>query len=72
MELGSTPQFSSALFFFDAVTVHLAVAASTVFVLYGLYAFAGQHIGTPVLQSTVLQVSSLVFSVSPPMSYHWN
>jgi hypothetical protein len=48
--------FSSALFFFDAVTVHLAVAASTVFVLYGLYAFAGQHIGTPVLQSTVLQL----------------
>ncbi|KAI9465512.1 hypothetical protein BJY52DRAFT_1183607 [Lactarius psammicola] len=48
--------FSSALFFFDAVTVHLAAAASIVFVLYGFYAFAGQHIGTPVLQSTVLQI----------------
>lgn len=47
--------FSSALFFFDAVTVHFAAAASTVFVLYGLYAFAGQHIGT-VLQSTILQL----------------
>lgn len=48
--------FSSALFFFDAVTVHLAAAASTLFVLYGFYAFAGQHIGMPVLQSTVLQL----------------
>lgn len=61
-ELKCTPQFSSALFFFDAATVHLAVAASTVFVLYGFYAFAGQHIGTLVLQSIVLQVSPFVFS----------
>ena len=72
MELESKPQFSSALFFFDAVTVHLAAAASTVFVLYGLYAFAGQHIGTPVLQSAVLQVSPLVFLACLVMSYHWN
>ncbi|KAH9080563.1 hypothetical protein EDB83DRAFT_2513530 [Lactarius deliciosus] len=48
--------FSSALFFFDAVTVHLAAAASTLFVLYGFYALMGQHIGMPVLQSTVLQL----------------
>ncbi|KAI9443197.1 hypothetical protein H4582DRAFT_2109565 [Lactarius indigo] len=48
--------FSSALFFFDAVTVHLAAATSTLFVLYGFYAFAGHHIGTLVLQCAVLQI----------------
>lgn len=65
------PQFSSALFFYDAMTVHLAAAASTIFVLYGLYALEGQHLGTPVLQSTVLQVGPLVLSACLTTS-HWD
>ncbi|KAN0139853.1 hypothetical protein V8E53_002515 [Lactarius tabidus] len=53
---GAAYTFSSAQFFYDAMTVYLAAAASTIFVLYGFYAFAGQHVGTLVLQSTVLQL----------------
>jgi hypothetical protein len=52
------------------MTVYLAAAASTIFVLYGFYAFAGQHVGTLVLQSTVLQVSSFVLSACLTMSHH--
>ena len=70
IELECTSQFSSALFFYDAMTVHLAAAASTVFVLYGFYAFAGQNIGTPVLQSIVVQVSILVSSACLAISVH--
>lgn len=50
------PQFSSALFFFDAVTVHFASAASTILVLYGLYAFAGRGVTVAVSQSIALLV----------------
>jgi hypothetical protein len=50
------PQFSSALFFFDAVNVHFASATSTILVLYGLYAFAGRGVTVAVSQSIALQV----------------
>ena len=70
IELECTSQFSSALFFYDAMTVHLAAAVSTVFVLYSFYAFAGQHIGTPVLQSIIVQVSSFVSSTCLAISVH--
>lgn len=63
------PQFTSALFFYDAMTVHLAAAASTIFVLYGFSALEGHHLGTPVLQSTVLQVSPLFLFACLTMSH---
>ena len=50
------PQFSSALLFFDAATVHFASAASTILVLYGLYAFAGRGVTVAVSQSIALLV----------------
>jgi hypothetical protein len=50
------PQFSSALFFFDAATVHFASATSTVLVLCGFYALVGRGITIAVSQSIALQV----------------
>jgi hypothetical protein len=55
-------QFSSALFYFDAFTVHFASAISTILVLYGLYAFAGRGVTVTVSQSIVLQVCLSPFS----------
>lgn len=52
----SISQFSSALFYFDAFTVHFASALSTIFVLYGFYAFAGRGVTVVVSQGIVLQV----------------
>jgi hypothetical protein len=49
-------QFSSALFFFDAATAQVAAATSTVFVLYGLYAFSGRSVTMLVTQSITLLV----------------
>ncbi len=54
--MGGVPQFSSALFLFEAATVHFASAISTVLVLYGLYAFAGRGVTVAVSHSIALQV----------------
>jgi hypothetical protein len=57
---GRTPcplwQFSSALFFFDAATVHFACATSTTLVLYGSYALFGRGVTVTVSQNIALQV----------------
>ncbi len=66
------PQFSFALLFFDAVMVHLAASTSTILVLFGFYAFAGRHVGTPVLQSIVVQASPLVFFTCRLVISHGN
>jgi hypothetical protein len=49
-------QFSSALFFFDAATVHFASATSTVLVLCGFFVLVGRGITVAVSQSIALQV----------------
>jgi hypothetical protein len=49
-------QFTSALFFFDAPTVHFASATSTVLVLYAFYALFGRGVTVTVCQSVALQV----------------
>ena len=65
-------QFSSALFYFDAFTVHFASAISTILVLYGLYAFAGRGITVAVSQSIVLQVRHRFSASFPVISHHHN
>jgi hypothetical protein len=64
------PQFSSALFFFDAATVHVASATSTVLVLCGFYALVGRGITVAVSQSIALQVRRRPFLVSLIISHH--
>ena len=49
-------QFSTALLFFDAATVHFASAISIILVLYGLYAFVGRGVTATVSQTIALQV----------------
>ncbi|KAF8501014.1 hypothetical protein F5888DRAFT_1324947 [Russula emetica] len=65
--------FSSALFYFDAFTVHFASAISTILVLYGLYAFSGRGVTVAVSQSIVLQLLGILLAkaaLSSPSQSH--
>ena len=62
-------QFSSALFFFDAATVHFASATSMALVLYGLYAFSGRGVTAAVSQGFALQVDCFISLRFPSISH---
>jgi len=63
-------QSSSALVYFDAITVHFASAITTTLVLYGLYAFAGRGVTVAVSQNIVLQVRHRFPSISLVITHH--
>ncbi|KAH9969575.1 hypothetical protein BC827DRAFT_1262811 [Russula dissimulans] len=66
--------FLSALFFFDASTVHFASATSTALVLYGLHAFSGRSLTVTVSQGFALQLLGILLAkialVSHPSQSH--
>ncbi|KAI9512395.1 hypothetical protein F5148DRAFT_898836 [Russula earlei] len=64
---------SSALFFFDPVTVHFASATSTAVVLYSFYAFSGLGVTAAVSQSVALQLLGILLAkvaLSHPSQSH--
>lgn len=68
--MGGISQSSSALFFFDAVTVHFASAISIILVVYGLYAFEGRGVTPAGSQTIALLVRRRVSPHLPVISHH--
>jgi hypothetical protein len=65
-------QFTATLSYSDPFTVHFASAASSILVLYGLYAFAGRGVTVTVSQSIVLQVCPRFSPLFLVISHHHN